>query len=387
MKHQYSLNEKQIDPHAIRLVKKIQSRNHRAYLVGGCVRDLLLGLVPKDFDIATSALPRQVNRLIRPSYIIGRRFKLVLVHHFGKQYEISTFRTKSPEEEEKPDGLIKDDNTFGTEEEDAKRRDFSINSFFYDPVEQELIDYCQGLEDIKHRLIRVIGDPVVRIQEDPLRMLRALRFAHKTNFIIEEGLRAAIRQLAPQLKLSVLPRRREELLKFLRLETASHLLLECHDLNLLKHICSGIDGVFLEEGSESFIQNLNRGLECVSNSENPNELFSVLLFSLLCSRLSDFCEGLIVPNTEKETLMNIMKNELGMHNHEQDLFFQSLKFIRELQKIGDIEKVRSRYKKNLVQNPCLVSSLTLCMAYQLLPEPDLYFWAREYWDFFGSKNQ
>ncbi len=386
MKYQRKLNEEQIDSQALKLVKKLQSRSHTAYLVGGCVRDLLLGLVPKDFDIATSALPRQVNRLIRPSCIIGRRFKLVLARHFGKQYEISTFRGQSPREEEEPEGPITDDNTFGTAEEDARRRDFSINSLFYDPVSFELIDYCGGLRDMELRLIRIIGDPVVRIQEDPLRMLRALRFAHRTNFAMESGLREAITQLAPQLKLSVLPRRREELLKFLRLKTATRLLWECHDLNLLKHISPVIDAAFLKEKSELFIPNLNRGLECVSNNENPNELFSVLLFSLLCSQISDFCGKLTVTVTEKESLENIMKNELGMYRNEQDLFFQSLEFIKELQKNRDTGKVRTRYKQHLLKNPCIVPSLTLCMAYQLLPEPDLYFWAREYWDFHGNKQ-
>ena len=386
MKYQRKLDKKQIDPHAVKLVGKLQNCHHTAYLVGGCVRDLLLGLIPKDFDIVTSAFPRQVNRLIRPSYIIGRRFKLVLVPHFGKQYEISTFRGKSLNED-KFEGPIKNDNTFGTAVEDARRRDFSINSFFYDPVKYELIDYCGGLKDIEDGLIRMIGDPVIRIQEDPLRMLRALRFAHKTNFAIEESLREAIRDLASQLKLSVLPRRREELLKFLRLKTATRLLIECHDLDLLKYVSLGIDGVFLKNNSELFVQNLNRGLECVSNSENPNELFTVLLFSLLCSEISDFCEKLTITDAEKGVLENIMKNELGMHRNEQDLFFQSLEFIRELQKITDMKKIEDRYKRKLLKNPCLVSSLTLCTAYQLLPEPDLYFWVREYWNFFGNKNQ
>ena len=233
------LNNSQIDPQALRLVRKLQKHNHTAYFVGGCVRDLLLGLTPKDFDIATSATPRQVNRIIRPSHIIGRRFKLVLFRHFGKQYEISTFRRQSPEEEN--GGLITNDNTFGTAKEDAKRRDFTINALFYDPIKYELIDHCQGLIDMEQRKIRMIGVPTVRIQEDPLRMLRALRFAYKTNFLIEESLREAIKQMASQLRLTVLPRRREEFLKFLRLETATHLLWECHDLNLLKHLNPELD--------------------------------------------------------------------------------------------------------------------------------------------------
>ena len=386
VKHSLTLNKKRIDPQAVKLVKKLQSHNHRAYLVGGCVRDLLLDLIPKDFDIATEARPRQINRIIHPSYIIGRRFKLVLVKRFGKQYEISTFRTQSPRNEEK-EGPITNDNTFGTAQEDAKRRDFTINALFYDPIQWELIDYCHGLKDIKDRVIRMIGDPMVRIQEDPLRMLRALRFAHKTNFVVEESLRQAICQSAQQLELSALPRKREELLKFLRLKTAPHLLWECHDLNLLKYLSPSLDEILSKDEAELFMTNLNRGLECISNMEDPSELFSVILFSLLCSHLPSFCGNLVISYSQKKSLELTMKHELGMYRNEQDMFFQSLEFIRELQSIQSTENLRSRHKTHLLKNQSMVIALTLCTAYQLLPEPDLYFWIREYWDLYRNKGQ
>ena len=386
VKHSLILNKKRIDPQAVKLVKKLQSHNHIAYLVGGCVRDLLLDLIPKDFDIATEARPRQINRIIHPSYIIGRRFKLVLVKRFGRQYEISTFRTQSPRDEEK-EGPITNDNTFGTAQEDAQRRDFTINGLFYDPIQWELIDYCHGLKDIKDRVIRMIGDPMIRIQEDPLRMLRALRFAHKTNFVVEESLRQAICQSAQQLELSALPRKREELLKFLRLKTAPHLLWECHDLNLLKYLIPSLDEILSKDEAELFMTNLNRGLECISNMEDPSELFSVFLFSLLCSRIPNFCGNLVISHSQKKSLELTMRQELGMHRNEQDMFFQSLEFIRELQSIQNTEKLRSRHKTHLLKNQSMVIALTLCTAYQLLPEPDLYFWIQEYWDFYRNKGQ
>ncbi len=381
MKHSLPLNEEWIDPQALKLVKKLQSHNHTTYLVGGCVRDLLIGLPPKDFDISTSATPEQVNKIIRPSYVIGRRFKLVLVKRYGEQYEISTFRGQA-ENEEDEDGPIMDDNTFGSEEEDARRRDFTINSFFYDPIKFELIDYCNGLQDIEQRVVRMIGDPITRIQEDPLRMLRAVRFAHKSNFEIEESLRDAICKLADQLPLSVLPRRREELLKFLRLDTASGLLWECQDLNLLEHLSPTLDDVMKNHDADLFTSYLNQGLESVADMSNPNELFSVLLFSMISAKHPDFCDSLTLSKNQIESLSEILKNEWGMFRNEQDLFFQTLDFIKNLQEIGDLRKLRQRYKVHLLKSNSMVTALTLCSAYKLLPEPELYFWATEFW-----KNQ
>lgn len=386
MKHSLPLNQEWIDPQALKLVRKLQSHQHTTYLVGGCVRDLLIGLPPKDFDIATSAHPETVNQIIRPSYIIGRRFQLVLVKRFGVQYEISTFRAAQPvapsnglASDEETDSLITNDNTFGTPEEDALRRDFTINGFFYDPVKSELFDYCNGLADVEKRIIRMIGDPFLRIQEDPLRMLRAIRFAHKTNFAIEESLRNAIAKLAEQINLSVLPRRREELLKFLRLKTASTLLWECHDLNVLKHLSPTLDHLLIHSDSDHFTQSLNLGLEAISDMSNPNELYAVLLFSLLSAKKPDFCSNLEVTPAELESLGLTMKNEWGMFRNEQDLFIQTLQFIKQLQEIKDFSKLRDRYKVHLLKSQCMVTALTLCSAYKLLPEPDLYFWASQFW--------
>lgn len=379
MKHSLPLNKEWIDSQALKLVKKLQANNHTTYLVGGCVRDLLVGLPPKDWDIATSALPEEVNKCIRPSYIIGRRFKLVLVKRYGEQYEISTFRALAKQIEEDHDGPITDDNTFGTPEEDAKRRDFTINSFFYDPVQCELIDYCDGLKDIEKRMIRMIGDPITRIQEDPLRMLRAIRFAHKTNFTIEANLRQAIHDLAEQLDLSVLPRKREELLKFLRLSTASTLIWECKDLNLLKYLSPTLDHALADDGADRFTTNLNRGIECVSDMSNPNELFSVLLYALISAKKPEFSQNLKLSKKELESLGLTMKNEFGMFRNEQDLFLHTLEFIRQLQEIKNRKKMRDRYKVHLLKSNSMATALTLSSAYKLLPEHDLYFWASEYW--------
>lgn len=379
MKHRLPLNQEWIDPQALKLVKKLQQNNHTTYLVGGCVRDLLIGLPPKDFDIATSALPKEINKIIRPSHIIGRRFQLVLVKRYGEQYEISTFRANASNDDEALDGPITDDNTFGDPEQDAKRRDFTINSFFYDPVEGELIDYCGGLDDIEKRIVRMIGDPAQRIQEDPLRMLRAIRFAHKANFIIEPNLRDAIYQLAEQLTLSVLPRRREELLKFLRLKTASNLFWEMHDLNLLKHLSPTLNHLLSEGDGDLFIMYLNQGLAAISDTDNPNELFTVLLFAMIAAKSPQFYENLKLTIKEQDSLTLTMKDEFGMFRNEQELFFQTLSSVRQLQEIKDVNKVRERYRNHLVKSHSISTALTLAHGYKLLSEPDALYWTDLYW--------
>ena len=165
------LNQKWIDHRALGIVKKLKKEGFETYLVGGCVRDLLLGLEPKDYDIATTARPRQVKKLIRNTFIIGRRFRLVLAKEGEDQFEISTFR-RNPTAEEQTDPDISDDNLFGTSFQDAHRRDFTINSLFYDPVADRVIDHTDtGVADLKNRIIRMIGDPNIRLPEDPIRNL------------------------------------------------------------------------------------------------------------------------------------------------------------------------------------------------------------------------
>ena len=169
------------------MVRRLQSSGYKAYLVGGCVRDLLLDVPPKDFDVATSATPQQVKRLFRNCRIIGRRFRLAHIIFKGRKIiETATFRAP-PKRDDTPDGeemIIWRDNEFGTEEEDAHRRDFTINGMFYDPMASQVIDRVGGLEDVERRLIRTIGDPRVRVQEDPVRILRAAKFAARLDLEI-----------------------------------------------------------------------------------------------------------------------------------------------------------------------------------------------------------
>ncbi|MBA1204928.1 polynucleotide adenylyltransferase PcnB [Pseudomonas capeferrum] len=218
---QHSLQRSQFSRHAVGIVERLQTAGYQAYLVGGCVRDQLLGIPPKDFDVATSATPEQVRAEFRNARIIGRRFKLVHVH-FGRDIiEVATFRAHHSDDDQgdahrsshNASGRILRDNVYGTLEEDAQRRDFTINALYYDPVSERILDFANGVHDIRNRLIRLIGDPAQRYQEDPVRMLRAVRFAAKLDFGIEKHTVQPIRELSSMLREIPPARLFEEVLK------------------------------------------------------------------------------------------------------------------------------------------------------------------------------
>ena len=182
---EHNLSRKNIDPDALKVLYRLKNNGFVAYLVGGGVRDLLLERQPKDFDIGTSAHPQQVRKLFRNCFIVGRRFRLAHVRFGRKVIEVSTFRKAA--EPEGGDTLIHRDNTFGTPEEDAFRRDFTVNALFYDIANFSVIDWVRGIEDLIDRVIRTIGDPAVRFREDPVRMLRAVALAARLDFTIHRG--------------------------------------------------------------------------------------------------------------------------------------------------------------------------------------------------------
>jgi poly(A) polymerase len=210
-----------LDPDAVRVVERLQSAGFDAFLVGGCVRDLLLGRKPKDFDVATDARPRQIRKLFRHCRIIGRRFKLAHVvfrRTDGTEHivETATFRQAPPPQYEGEEMLITDDNTFGTAAEDALRRDFTINALFLDPRRGCIIDYVNGLPDLQARRLETIGDPNVRLREDPVRILRAVKFASRLGFRISAATFQAMLTHAVDLEKAAVPRILEEILRLLR---------------------------------------------------------------------------------------------------------------------------------------------------------------------------
>ncbi|MCA8943757.1 MAG: polynucleotide adenylyltransferase PcnB [Planctomycetes bacterium] len=247
------LDLNRIDEDALRAVERLQKRGSQAYLVGGCVRDLLLDGQPKDYDIATSARPAQVKRTFsRNCRIIGRRFKLAHLHFDGnrKILEVSTFR-RAPEaadesDDDDTDLLITRDNEFGSAEEDAKRRDFTINALFFDPIHDEIIDYVGGLQDVESRVIRTIGDPTIRFREDPVRILRAVKFASRLGLSVDPDTFDAMVAVAPDLKRAAPPRVLEEILRLLRSGFALDAFQLLRDVGALGVILPDIDA-FLGE--------------------------------------------------------------------------------------------------------------------------------------------
>lgn len=192
-----------ISPNALRVLYKLKDAGYAAFLVGGGVRDILLKRKPKDFDVATDAHPEAIRSLFRNSRIIGRRFRLAHVFFGTEIIEVSTFRANTAEEtrtEETDMLMIHRDNTFGTIEEDAWRRDFTVNALYYNIADFSIVDYMNGVNDLKNRLIRIIGDPTQRYHEDPVRMLRAIRFAAKLDFALEKETESALRSLTHLLR-------------------------------------------------------------------------------------------------------------------------------------------------------------------------------------------
>jgi poly(A) polymerase len=277
----HSISRRDIDPDALKVLYRLHEHEHIAYLVGGSVRDLLLGRRPKDFDVGTSAHPHQVKKLFRNCWIIGRRFRLAHVKFGPKTIEVATFRRQvDPSElpsdptegdqavEATPDPavaadatfeaqvqaegthlakvrahdrLVHRDNTFGTPEEDAFRRDFTINALFYDISTFSIIDYVGGLTDLEHRLIRSIGDPGVRFLEDPVRMMRAVVFAARLDFWIDEPILEAIEIHRHEISRAAPARLMEEYFKILRSGFAEKSFAMLKDTKLLRAITPELD--------------------------------------------------------------------------------------------------------------------------------------------------
>jgi poly(A) polymerase len=196
-RNDHPVRQSQISPGALQVVRRLQESGHATFIVGGAVRDLLLGTKPKDFDIATSALPEQVKPLFRRAFLIGRRFRLVHVHVGNETIEVSTFRAAQKGDDATDEhGRLLSDNVYGTQDEDAVRRDFTINALYFDPTTEEVWDFVGGVADIRARRLKLIGPPTTRYREDPVRMLRAVRLAAKLGVAIEPKTAAPIPKLA-----------------------------------------------------------------------------------------------------------------------------------------------------------------------------------------------
>lgn len=381
IKQKPHLHASWIDPDAQEIVRVLQRAGFKSYLVGGCVRDLLAGIHPKDFDIATDAEPNQVKRKVWGSYVIGRRFRLVLVKRGDQQYEVATFRREITAEELKTaelekleqngesenEGPVSVDNFFGTPEQDALRRDFTINGLFYDPIKDELIDYCHGLPDIKSCTLRMIGDPTTRILEDPIRSLRAIRLSHKLKFIVESELLNCIQKNADALKKSVLPRRREEYLKFLRLDDPALAFLQLFDLGIIDQILPSLAPVFQDpDRQELFLHYLHDLKEISPDLSLPGDVFATFIFAYMKAM-----EG--HPDAESK-LKSLMRDEIMLFKSEHAYIFSALELIDTLQNIEAFKRRGHRRQTAFLKHESFMLALRISRYERLLSGEQLFFW-------------
>ena len=253
-RERHGLSRDAISPAAAKVCAVLRDAGYQGYVVGGAVRDLLLGIVPKDFDIATDARPEQVKPLFRRALIIGRRFRLVHVMLGPETVEVSTFRSADPETSEKDEhGRVLRDNVFGSQEDDARRRDFSVNALYYDPLTEEIVDFHGGLADLKKRVLRVIGDPATRYREDPVRMLRAVRLGAKLGLTLDAATREPIADMAPLMERVPPARLFDEMLKLLLSGHASACLRHLREVGLHKGLLPLLDVILDQPLGERFV--------------------------------------------------------------------------------------------------------------------------------------
>lgn len=283
---QHGLTRAQISPCALKVTDTLQASGYAAFIVGGAVRDLLLNQAPKDFDVATNATPEQVHALFRRSHIIGRRFRLVHVMCGNDTIEVSTFRASAANEDDTSHatddtGRIVRDNVFGDQETDAQRRDFTINALYYDPSSEEIWDYQGGVGDIQHKTLRIIGDAVTRYREDPVRMLRAARFAAKLDFHIDETARAPLSEHAELLDNVPPSRLFDEMLKLLLSGHALRAIEQLRAEGLHHGVMPMLDTILEHEQGNRFIvaalQNTDTRVQA-GKSVSPAFLFATLLW-------------------------------------------------------------------------------------------------------------
>lgn len=272
------------------MAKLIQA-GHTAYLVGGGVRDILMGKSPKDFDVATSAKPEEVKKLFSNCLLIGRRFRLAHIRFGKKIIEVSTFRAGDANDSE----LIIRDNSFGTPEEDVLRRDFTINGLFYDPHENCIIDYVGGVEDLNKQLIRTIGNPYLRFKQDPVRMLRLLKFQARLGFHVCSEARAALIECKEEILKSSPARVLEEFLRMLESgfsKTFFDILKEYAFLDLL------IPRLTINQEVQTYLEALDKYL-CHDKHNLPDRsiLIAALLFPLIAPQISAECNALKIQTT------------------------------------------------------------------------------------------
>ena len=336
--NQYSLNNKSIPSFVLEVIKKLQQYDFQAYMVGGCIRDLLLNIQPKDFDIATNAHPDQVTAIFKNSRIIGRRFKIVHVRIDRQIIEVSTFRKKPSEVNKLRNGVVQD-NAFGTIEEDAQRRDFTMNAIFYDPINNHLFDPFNGKKDIENRNINFIGNPEQRINEDPVRLLRAIRFHAKLEFSLGLPL-SNIKKLIPLLDNIPYSRIFDEMMKFFLTGHAKKSIFVLKEYQLLDLFFPFLSNHSLDKNS-LLIHGMNNTDSRVKADKtvNPGFLMAVILWDAFNHSLKNNDSKLTL-DTQIKHFFNKTDPNIFIHNR----FIKYISEIWRLQPRFTKLKTRSVYR-------------------------------------------
>lgn len=289
---EHSIDPRLLSSNAVRVIHILEKAGYDAYLVGGAVRDLLLGVRPKDFDVATNATPEQVRRLFRRAFLIGRRFQIVHVMFGQDLIEVTTFRSMaSASAARDADGRLLRDNTFGTQKEDATRRDFTVNAMYYNPTRQTLHDYHGGMADLGNHVLKMIGDPAERFREDPVRMLRVVRFAAKLDFQIDEATRKPIAALAPLLGNVPSARLFDEILKLLMSGHALACLEELRRHKLHHNLLPLLDQTMKQAQNARFISlALEKTDQRIREEKpvSPGFIFAALLWPLVAEKWANY---------------------------------------------------------------------------------------------------
>jgi poly(A) polymerase len=284
----HGISRDRISACALRVTDTLQDNNFTAFVVGGAVRDLILGWHPKDYDVATSATPEQVRELFRRSRIIGRRFRIVHVMCGREVVEVATYRAAALPSDDASEhqtadehGRLLRDNVFGTQEQDATRRDFTVNALFYDPRTQQIVDYHDGVEDLRKRRLRMIGDPLQRYREDPVRMLRAVRLAASRGLEIEPAAREPIKSLASLLANVPAARLFDEMLKLLLSGHAHDCVIALRQEGLHHGLLPMLDVILEQPMGERFVMMALRNTDVRIKADkpvSPSFLFAALLW-------------------------------------------------------------------------------------------------------------
>ena len=291
----HCISRKNIDPDALKVLYRLSRLGYEAYLVGGGVRDLLLGRAPKDFDVGTSAKPNEVKRAFRNCFLIGRRFRLAHVRFGQKVIETATFRANSQSVgdiiEHAAEGPM-EDNTFGTPMTDANRRDFTVNGLFYDIKTFAVIDYVGGLKDLKKKVIRSIGDPMIRFREDPVRMMRAVKFSSRLGFAIEKGTEKAIRKLHSCILTASTPRVCEEVFRLFPYGASAKAFRMLYDFGLLGDLLPDLAAFIKADGGEKsatwrYLEVLDRYERAMHKRgcDVPNALRAAVLYTAMARKV------------------------------------------------------------------------------------------------------